>query len=186
MPFLTEEIWQLLQNRKSDEALIVASYPLITAYNTSMISDFELVKQIVSGIRSIRKEKNIPFKDSIDLAVINNLGLSSNFDEVIKKLCHVSNIENVETAPEGAFSFRVQTNEYFIPVLGNVNIEEEIAKIKSELNYTEGFLKSVQSKLTNERFVNNAPAAVIENERKKETDALAKIETLKAALKNLN
>ena len=186
MPFLTEEIWQLLQNRKSDEALIVASYPLITAYNTSMISDFELVKQIVSGIRSIRKEKNIPFKDSIDLAVINNLGLSSNFDEVIKKLCHVSNIENVETAPEGAFSFRVQTNEYFLPVLGNVNIEEEIAKIKSELNYTEGFLKSVQSKLTNERFVNNAPAAVIENERKKETDALAKIETLKAALKNLN
>ena len=185
MPFLTEEIWQLLKDRKGDEALIIASYPAAANYDANMISDFELVKQIVAGIRSIRKEKNISFKDSIDLAVINNLGLSPNYNEVIKKLCHVSNIEAVDAAPDGALSFRVQTNEYFIPVAGNVNIEEEIAKITSELTYTEGFLKSVQSKLANERFVNNAPEAVIENERKKEADALAKIETLKLSLQNL-
>ena len=185
MPFLTEEIWQLLQKRESDEALIVASYPVNTGYDSDMISDFELVKQIVSAIRSIRKEKNISFKDSIELAVINNLNLSRNYNAVIQKLCNVSNIDIVETAPDGALSFRVQTNEYFIPVAGNVNIEEEIAKITSELTYTEGFLKSVQSKLANERFVNNAPKAVIENERKKEADALAKIETLKLSLQNL-
>ena len=185
MPFLTEEIWQLLQKRESDEALIVASYPMNTGYDSDMISDFELVKQIVSAIRSIRKEKNISFKDSIELAVINNLNLSRNYNAVIQKLCNVSNIDIVETAPDGALSFRVQTNEYFIPVAGNVNIEEEIAKITSELTYTEGFLKSVQSKLANERFVNNAPKAVIENERKKEADALAKIETLKLSLQNL-
>ncbi|TPV35655.1 valine--tRNA ligase [Paucihalobacter ruber] len=186
MPFLTEEIWQLLQNRNTNQALIVASYPEVIAFDHLIISDFELIKQVVSGIRSIRKEKNIPFKDSIDLAVINNLNISENYNPVIQKLGNVSNIESVELAPEGALSFRVQSNEYFIPVAGKVNIEEEIAKIKAELSYTEGFLKSVQSKLLNERFVNNAPPTVIENERNKEADALAKIDTLRAALKNLN
>jgi valyl-tRNA synthetase len=186
MPFLTEEIWQLLQNRSTNEALIVASYPEVTVFDHLIISDFELIKQVVSGIRSIRKEKNISFKESIDLALINNLNISENYNPVIQKLGNVSKIEMVEAAPEGALSFRVQSNEYFIPVAGKVNVEEEIAKITAELSYTEGFLKSVQSKLSNERFVNNAPPAVIENERNKEADALAKIDTLRAALKNLN
>lgn len=186
MPFLTEEIWHLLQKRNSEQALIVASYPKRTDFDNLIISDFELIKQVVSGIRTIRKEKNISFKDSIDLAVINHLNISENYNSVIKKLGNVAKMQTVDAAPEGTLSFRVQSNDYFIPVSGNVNVEEEITKITAELIYTEGFLKSVQSKLSNKRFVNNAPPSVIENEKKKEADALAKIDTLRAALKNLN
>jgi valyl-tRNA synthetase len=144
-----------------------------------------MVKEVVSGIRNIRKDKNISFKDSIELSVLNNENLSSAYDSVIMKLGNVSKMEAVAESVEGAMTFRVQSNEYFIPISGALNIEEEVRKLTEELNYTQGFLKSVQSKLSNERFVNNAPAQVIENERNKEADALAKIETIKASLASL-
>ena len=150
-----------------------------------MISDFEVVKEVVSGIRTIRKDKNISFKDSIELSVINNENLSNQFNSVIAKLGNISKMESVTDSVDGALSFRVQSNEYFIPISGAVNIDEEIKKINAELTYTEGFLKSVQSKLSNERFVNNAPEQVLQNERNKEADALAKIETLKSSLASL-
>lgn len=185
MPFLTEEIWQYITVRTPEEALIIAKYPKIESYNERSISDFEMVKEVVSGVRTIRKDKNISFRDTIELSVLNNENLFKKFDSVIKKLGNISKMESVSNAVEGALSFRVQSNEYFIPISGNINVEEEIKKLNDEMKYTEGFLKSVQSKLANERFVNNAPEQVLQNERNKEADALAKIETLKASLASL-
>jgi valyl-tRNA synthetase len=185
MPFLTEEIWQYIDKRTTEDALIIAKYPAIERYNEQMISDFENVKEVVSGIRTIRKEKNIAFKNEIELSVLNNENLPTIYDSVIMKLGNVSKMDTVTESVEGALTFRVQSNEYFIPISGAIDVEEEIKKINDELNYTKGFLKSVQSKLSNERFVNNAPAQVIENERNKEADALAKIETLKSSLASL-
>lgn len=186
MPFLTEEIWQLMENRTADEALIIATYPKARKFDVKLISDFEILKDVVSGIRTIRKDKNISFKDAIDMAVINNDSFSSDYNSIIEKLGNVTAINEVNSSPDGALSFRVNSNEYFIPIAGTVNTEEEIEKLQAELTYTQGFLKSVQAKLSNNRFVNNAPATVIDNERKKEADALTKIEILKSALKNLN
>jgi len=185
MPFLTEEIWQYITERTPDEALIIAKYPIIESYDEQLISDFEMVKEVISGIRTIRKDKNISFKDTIELSVINNENLPTIYDSVIIKLGNVSTMQSVRESVDGALTFRVQSNEYFIPISGSINIEEEIKKLTDELKYTEGFLKSVQAKLSNERFVNNAPTQVIEMERKKEADALAKIETLKSSLASL-
>ncbi|HXJ97681.1 MAG TPA: valine--tRNA ligase [Gelidibacter sp.] len=185
MPFLTEEIWHFIAERTPEEALIVAKYPEIQPFDAQLISDFELVKEVVSGIRTIRKDKNISFKDSIELSFINNENLPESYNSVIAKMGNVSTITSVNEAVDGALSFRVHSNEYFIPISGAINVEEEIKKLNDELKYTEGFLKSVQNKLANERFVNNAPAQVLQNERNKEADALAKIETLKASLANL-
>ena len=185
MPFLTEEIWQLLADRTPDTALIISEYPKINSFDQSIISDFEFASDVISGIRKVRKEKNISFKETIELSVLNNENVGSVFNSVIEKLGNIAKIETVDSAVEGAISFRVKSNEYFIPVIGEFNSEEEIAKITEELKYTEGFLKSVQKKLSNERFVNNAPEQVIVIERKKETDALSKIETLKASLASL-
>jgi valyl-tRNA synthetase len=185
MPFLSEEIWQYIADRKPEQALIISQYPKLKSFDTQLISDFETVKEVVSGIRTIRKEKNISFKDTIELSVLNNENLSEQYNSVITKLGNISKMEVVSDSVEGALTFRVQSNEYFIPISGAINIEEELAKIQDELKYTEGFLKSVRAKLTNERFVSNAPTQVIEIERKKEADALAKIETLKASLASL-
>lgn len=185
MPFLTEEIWHFIADRTPEEALIVAKYPEIQPFDAQLISDFELVKEVVSGIRTIRKDKNISFKDSIELSFINNENLPESYNSVIAKMGNVSTITSVNEAVDGALSFRVHSNEYFIPISGAINVEEEIKKLNDELKYTEGFLKSVQNKLANERFVNNAPAQVLQNERNKEADALAKIETLKTSLANL-
>lgn len=185
MPFLTEEIWHYMDERTPEQALIITKYPEITEFDKTIISDFEMVKEVVSGIRTIRKEKNISFKDSIQLAVLNNENLSEKYNSVIVKMGNVSEMNQVSEALEGALSFRVNSNEYFIPISGAINVEEEIQKLTEELKYTEGFLKSVQKKLSNERFVNNAPEQVVANERKKEADALAKIETIKASLEHL-
>lgn len=185
MPFLTEEIWHFMAERKPEEALIVSQYPKVTSFDAQLISDFEMVKEVVSGIRTIRKDKNISFKDAIGLSVINNENLSERYNSVIEKMGNISKMEKVTDAVEGALSFRVHSNEYFIPISGAINVEEEIKKLEDELRYTQGFLKSVQSKLSNERFVNNAPVQVLQNERNKEADALAKIETITASLANL-
>ncbi|MCB0444556.1 MAG: class I tRNA ligase family protein, partial [Gelidibacter sp.] len=185
MPFLTEEIWQFISERTPEQALIVAQYPKIESFDNQLISDFELVKDVVSGIRTIRKEKNISFKDTIELSVLNNENGSNTYNSVIEKLGNISKMEIVTDAVEGALSFRVQSNEYFVPIAGAINVKEELEKLTQDLKYTEGFLKSVQNKLANERFVNNAPEQVLANERNKEADALAKIETLKSSLASL-
>ena len=182
MPFLTEDIWQYITERTPENALIISRWPALKAVNERLISEFELAQDVVSGIRTIRKDKNISFKETINLSVVNNEKANPTFDSVIAKLSHVETLNYVDGSVDGALTFRVKSNEYFIPVTGAVDIEEEIKKLTEELKYTQGFLKSVQGKLSNERFVNNAPEQVVAVEKKKEADALAKIETIKASL----
>ncbi|GGK26584.1 valine--tRNA ligase [Yeosuana aromativorans] len=186
MPFLTEDIWQYISERTPEEALIVAKWPNPKAYNKDLLTEFDFASEVVSGIRTIRKQKNIPFKDAIQCLVINNEDANTTFDEVIVKLVNLEGIQYTDEAVDGALTFRVKSNEYFIPMAGAIDVEAEIKKLTEELQYTEGFLKSVQKKLSNERFVAGAPEQVVASEKKKEADALAKIETLKASLASLN
>ena len=186
MPFLTEEIWQHISERSTSEALIVSQWPESKPFNKDLITDFDFVVEVISGIRTIRKDKNIPFKDAIDLMVVNNEKATSYFDSIITKLGNVNQFEYVTQKVDGALSYRVKSNEYFIPITGSVDLEAEIKKLTEELEYTKGFLKSVQNKLSNEKFVNGAPEKVLEMERKKEADALAKISTLEQSIASLS
>lgn len=185
MPFLTEEIWQDITDRTPEEALIIADYPKASKVNMALIHEFKVASEVISGIRTIRKDKNIVFKNQIEFSVLNNNHVNSDFDAVIEKLGNLSSINYVTEKVEGALSFRVKSNEYFIPMEADINVEEEKRKLEEELKYMEGFLQSVQKKLCNKRFVNHAPEQVIVKEHQKEADALAKVETLKASLKSL-
>ncbi|ATA67606.1 valine--tRNA ligase [Capnocytophaga cynodegmi] len=185
MPFITEEIWQHITERKPQEALVVAKYPEITSFDERILAEFETAAEVISGIRTVRKEKNIPFKEEMPLSVLNNEQTTTTFDLIIAKLGNLSELKYVSQKVEGAISFRVKSNEYFIPMQGNINVEEEIKKLEEELKYTQGFLASVEKKLSNEKFVSSAPEKVVEMERKKQADALAKIETIQESLKNL-
>ena len=186
VPFISEEIWQHIEKRSPNEALVISKWPETVSFDEKAIGQFEFASEVISGIRTIRKQKNISYKDTIELSILNNDEVTDYFDAIVKKLGNLSEINYVEKPIDGALTFRVKANEYFVPITGNIDVEEETAKIKEELKYTEGFLKSVQGKLKNERFVNNAPADVIEVERQKEADALSKIEMLKASLAGLN
>ena len=185
MPFLTEEIWQYLEERTPEQALIVASWPELKPYDSEMLEGFEFASDVVSGIRTIRKEKNIAFKNTIEFLILNNESQTKDFDAIISKLGNISNLSYTTETVENALSFRVKSNEYFIPANDTIDVAAEILKLEEELKYTEGFLKSVQKKLSNERFVAGAPEQVVASEKKKEADAVAKIETLNASLKNL-
>lgn len=185
VPFISEEIWQHISQRDISEALIIAQWPEADPYDEKLVKAFNFASEVVSGIRSIRKEKNISFKDPISLSIINNENASKDFDAVISKLGNISDLEYISTKLEGALTFRVKSNEYFIPISGVIDVEEEKAKLTEELKYTEGFLRSVQGKLKNERFVNGAPEQVVALEKQKEADALAKIETIRASLAGL-
>ncbi|SFU62439.1 valyl-tRNA synthetase [Pustulibacterium marinum] len=185
MPFLTEEIWQHIEERTPETALIVSAWPEITSYDENLLKEFEFTAEVISGIRTIRKEKNIPNKDSLSLSILNNEKATTAFDAVITKLGNIEELTYVDEQVDGALSFRVKSNEYFIPVAGAIDVEAEIAKLEEELKYTEGFLNSVRKKLSNERFVNNAPEQVVAIEKQKEADALSKIETIKASLTSL-
>lgn len=185
MPFLTEEIWQFIAERTPEEALIVAVWPETKNINTQLISDFSTITDVVSGIRTIRKEKNISFKESVELFVINNDNSTTELNAVIKKLTNTSTITYVSEKIDGA-SFRVKSNEYFVPVaIESIDVEAETEKLNAELKRAESFLFGITKKLSNERFVNNAPEKVLALERKKEADTLAKIETIKNSLANL-
>ncbi len=185
MPFISEEIWQFINKRTPEEALIVSDWPEVADIDEDLIREFKFAAEVISGIRTIRKQKNISFKDSIDLSVLNKEKQSRTFDSVISKLGNIENLDYTSEKISGTLTFRVRSNEYFIPVGDAINLEDEIRKIKEELDYTEGFLNSVQKKLSNDRFVNNAPEQVVSAEKKKEADALAKIETLKSSLASL-
>ena len=185
-PFATEEIWQTIAERSPEEALIVNTWPAQKDVDQKIISDFEYASQVISGIRTIRKSKNIAFKDQIELHMLSNETVSSDFDAIITKLGNVSEIAFAKAPLDGALSFRVKSNEYFIPLAGAIDVEAEIAKIEEELKYTKGFLKSVSGKLSNERFVNNAPEKVVAIEKQKMADAEAKITTLEKRLASLS
>merc|ERR1712108_15399 len=125
MPFITEDIWQRIEERSSEDALIIAKYPEVKAFDSQLISDFETVKDVVSGIRTIRKEKNIAFKDAIELMVLNNESFDSKYNAVISKMGHISEVKTVSEPVEGALTFRVLSNEYFIPMEGSIDVEAE-------------------------------------------------------------
>ncbi len=185
MPFLTEEIWQHIADRTTEQAIIVSEWPKAKSFDEKLISDFDFTIEVISGIRTIRKDKNIPFKDAIDLKVVNNEKTSTHFDSVICKLGNITNLEYVTDKVDGALSYRVKSNEYFIPITGTIDVAAEITKLNEELNYTKGFLKSVEAKLSNDKFVNGAPEKVLEMERKKQADALAKIATIEQSIAGL-
>ena len=183
MPFISEEIWSLISERETKEdRLIVTPWPTVNAIDSTILENEKIASEVISGIRTIRNEKNIANKDQIELFVKLNEDTDKSFDTVISKLGNLSTLQYVDAKVEGALSFRVKSNEYYIPLAGAVNIEEEIATLKQELKYAQGFLNSVMKKLSNERFVNNAPDQVIAIERKKQADAEAKIKTIEEQL----
>ena len=184
MPFLTEEVWHLISDREDD--IIVAVWPKTSAVNEQLLADFEIAAEVVSGIRNIRKQKNIANKEVLDFAVKSNEKNNKSLDAIIVKLGNLSSISYVDEKLEGAFSFMVKANEYFIPLGDSVDVAAELEKLQKELSYTQGFLKSVEGKLKNERFVNNAPEQVVAVERKKQADAQSKITVLEEQITALS
>ena len=186
MPFITEEIWQLLIERKAGESLMVKQLPEAKKFDKDIISRFDLVKETISSVRTVRKEKDIPNKEKLTLLIMSEKSsFDTEFLPVIERLCNLDEIKFVESKSDGAASFLVGTMEFFIPLTGSLNVEEELAKIKADLDYNKGFLVSVMKKLDNERFVKNAPASVLELERKKKSDTESKIRSLEERIKEL-
>ena len=186
MPFITEEIWHLIAKRKSEEAIIISSWPEFdTKLPIDTINDFEALQNIISGIRNIRKKYQISFKESLNLSVVNNDNFSKNYDSIIKKICNIKDINYVDSEIKDALSFRVESNIYSLPFEKEIDFDEEIKKIKEDLDYQRGFLKSVNFKLENKRFTDNAPDSIVQNEIKKKNDAISKISALEERLKKL-
>lgn len=180
MPFITEELWQALEPRKEGESLMVALMPEVAPVDNAYLDAFDVVKEIVSGVRTIRLQKNIPNKDTLALQVLGDH--NDAFNPVIAKMCNLSEITKTDDKAAGAVSFLVRTTEYAVPLGNMINVEEELAKLAEELKYQQGFLASVQKKLSNESFVSKAPAKVIEMERKKQADAESKIKSIEESI----
>ena len=180
MPFITEELWQALEPRKEGESLMVALMPEVALVDSAYLESFEIVKEIVSGVRTIRLQKNIPNKDTLELQVLGDH--SDAFNPVISKMCNLTDIIRTDDKAAGAVSFLVRTTEYAVPLGNMINVEEELAKLAEELKYQQGFLASVAKKLSNESFVSKAPAKVIEMERKKQADAESKIKSIEESI----
>mgnify|MGYP001195745717 FL=1 len=181
MPFITEELWQHIYDRQPGESIMTQTLVKDMPYNEALIAQFEAVKEVISGIRTIRLQKNIAQKEALALEVTGENPVAG-FGSVIAKLCNLSEIKQVETKSEGAAAFMVGTTEYAVPLGNLINVEEELKKLEADLKYQEGFLQSVMKKLSNEKFVNKAPANVIEMERKKQADAETKIAALKESI----
>ena len=181
MPFITEELWQHIYDRQPGESIMTQTLIKDMPYNETLIAQFEAVKEVISGIRTIRLQKNIAQKEALALEVTGENPVAG-FGSVIAKLCNLSEIKQVETKSEGAAAFMVGTTEYAVPLGNLINVEEELKKLEADLKYQEGFLQSVMKKLSNEKFVSKAPANVIEMERKKQADAETKIAALKESI----
>ena len=185
MPFISEELWQSMKKRNNDEALVVSNWPENNKYDNTIIEEFKFISEVITSIRSVRKKQNISFKESIELSVLNKEKFITKYDSIIKKLCNINIFTYVDGEINDAISFRVKTNTYFIPTSTKFNAQEEIKKIKNELDYNVGFLNSVEKKLSNKSFVDNAPENVIEIEKKKKSDTMAKIQLLRESLDKL-
>ena len=181
MPFITEELWQHLCDRKDGESLMVSPLSMSALVDEGIIREFETVKEVISNIRSIRLQKNIAQKEALELQVIGENPVAA-FNAVITKMCNLSSINVVENKADGAASFMVGTTEYTVPLVDMIDVEAEIARMEAELKHKEGFLQGVLKKLGNEKFVNNAPAAVLEMERKKQADAESIIKSLQESI----
>ena len=181
MPFITEELWQQMYEREEGESLMVCPLTINTYVDGETVRQFEVVKEVISNVRSIRLQKNIAQKETLELQVVGENPIAE-FNPVIMKMCNLSAIDVVDTKTEGAASFMVGTTEYAVPLGNMIDVEAEIARMEAELKHKEGFLQGVMKKLSNEKFVNNAPAAVLELERKKQADAESIINSLKESI----
>lgn len=186
MPFLTEEIWQLLADRTEEDSIMVSVMPKPDSYDADLLAKFDQVKEVIVAVRNIRKQKNIAFKEVLEMNYkAKGDNYDASFDCVVAKMCNLKEISTANGEMAGAMSFIVNAIEYFIPLGDLVDVEEELKKMAEELKYTKGFLMSVQKKMSNERFVNNAPAKVIEIEKKKMADAEAKIKVLEERIASM-
>ena len=180
MPFITEELWQALETRQAGESIMVQLMPKANTVNEKLMDGFEKTKEIIAGIRTIRLQKNIPNKESLQLQVIGDH--NADFDAVISKLCNLESLGKVAEKSPNAVSFLSGTTEYAVPMGSLINAEDEIRKMEDEISYLEGFIQSVMKKLSNERFVQNAKPEIVDNERKKLSDAESKIASLKESI----
>jgi len=178
MPFITEELWQHIYERKGGQSIMNCSLPKTGKFDKKLLEQFETAKEIITSVRSIRQEKSIPNKNTVSLLVKGNIKLNEGLESVISKLAGLDKVEYVTEKVDGAMSFMVQTTEFFVPLAGLINVDEEIEKLNNELNYYQGFLASVLKKLGNEKFINGAPEQVVAAERRKQSDAEAKIKAL--------
>ncbi len=185
MPFLTEEVWHALAERKDEECIVVNSWPNSTAVNENILTDFEQATEIITELRTFRKKQNLAQKISLNLSVKQNSAWNNDFDVLVSKLCNIETLNYVEEKLEGAYTFIVKSNEYFIPLEGTIDVEAERKKLEEELKYTKGFLIGVSKKLSNERFVSSAPEKVVAIEKKKMADAESKIKVIEDQLASL-
>ena len=187
MPFITEEIWQILEERGEGESIMLARQPVAESFNQPIIDKFAFAEEVIMAIRNVRKEKNIPQKETIRLYIRkNNHDVpDTTFDSLVGKLCNISELAYVEEKVPESISFVAGSTEFFIPLTGKIDVEEELKKLEEELVYTTGFLGKVMQKLSNDSFVKNAPAAVVDSERKKQDDAEARIRVLEEQIKGL-
>lgn len=181
MPFITEELWQHIYERKEGESIMLETLVAPTEYDEIVINSFEAVKEVIGGIRTVRLQKNIAQKEALSLEIV-GMNPVAIYDCIVRKICNLSDIKVVETKSDGASSFMVGTAEYAIPLGNLINVEEELKRLEAELAHQEGFLQSVLKKLSNEKFVSKAPANVIELERKKQMDAETRIASLKESI----
>ena len=182
MPFVTEEIWQDLAPRAEGESIMVSPMPKAEAVDETLLARFALVQEAVSALRNVRKQKNMPQKEALELKVVVDENYPRELEAVLVKMGNLSAVTAVTEKNPTDAGFIVKTTQYFVPMGDNVNVEEEIAKLEKDLAYYEGFLNSVMKKLSNERFVNSAPAQVVANERAKQADAEAKIAAIREQL----
>jgi len=186
MPFITEDMWQQTAKRNDGESIMIADWPVSKGFDADYLTQFEQTKEVITGIRNIRTEKNIPQKDALQLFILNADGnYNAMFDEVIVKLTNLSELTFVTSKPDNALSFVVKTTEFFIPLEETINVEQELIRMKEQLKYNEDFLISVMKKLSNEKFVNSAPVDVVNKERQKQADAEAKIQILTEGIDRL-
>ena len=181
MPFITEELWQHIYDRNEGESIMNQQLNLSTEFNEELIASFEVVKEVIGGVRTIRLQKNIAQKEALSLEIEGESPVAA-FNAVISKLCNLDKIESLDKKTEGSASFMVGTTEYAVPLGNLINVEEELKKLEADLKYQQGFLQSVLKKLSNEKFVSKAPANVIEMERKKQADAESKIASLEESI----
>ena len=187
MPFITEEIWQNLEERRPGESLMVQQMPVATNVDESLLKEMDFALELITGIRGVRASKNLPQRDALKLLVIGReSGLSAGVEALVMKLANISEIEVNAAKPAGPNAgLIVDTTEFAIPLADNIDLDAERAKIEKEIEYHSGFLSKIEAKLANERFVSKAPANVIEAERRKQADTIARLSALKAALANL-
>ncbi|MBQ9147714.1 MAG: valine--tRNA ligase [Rikenellaceae bacterium] len=185
MPFLTEEIWQDIAERAEGESICVSAAKVAEEADEKLLARFELAKEVISAVRNVRKQKNLPNKDALTLKVIVDENYPAEYEAVITKMANLTSVERVEEKDATAAAFIVKTTQYFVPLGGLIDVEAERKKMSEELTYLEGFLASVMKKLSNERFVSSAPEKVVANERAKKADAEAKIAAIKERLEQL-